>query len=305
MTKDSDDYDEFALLNDNAEEAGLPAVVNPAVTRRFVEVGGSRRLSAVVWGTESPESVFLHGGAQNAHTWDTVALALSRPMVAVDLPGHGHSDWRDDRDYNVGAMAGDVAAVMDSLAPAARILVGMGLGSPVALLTADRLAGRVTRLVMIDSASGARNPGVEPRQSVAAATVGEFTSGPHQFASFDEILERTVQYNAGRSKRSLQRGVRHNSRRLPDGTWMWRWDPNQRGTRDFSFDALEAALDRFSGPILLVRGGRSDIVTDETVAAFSKKHPHTRVVTIDGAGHGVQGDHPVELAHYLGAFMAS
>jgi pimeloyl-ACP methyl ester carboxylesterase len=138
---------------------------------------------------------------------------------------------------------------------------------------------------------------------VAAATVGEFTSGPHQFDSFDEILERTMQYNAGRSKRSLQRGVRHNSRRLPDGTWMWRWDPNQKATRDFSFDALEAALDRFSGRVLLVRGGRSDIVTDETVAAFSRRHPDSRLVTIEGAGHGVQGDRPVELAEHLRSFL--
>ena len=207
MSSELDDYDEFALLNDNVEEAGLAPVVNPAVTRRFVDVGGGRRLSAVVWGTEAPEVVFLHGGAQNAHTWDTVALALSIPLVAVDLPGHGQSDWREDRDYSVDAMADDLAAAVGALAPAATALVGMGLGSPVALLVADRLAGKITRLVMVDSASGARSSGGEPRRSVAAATVGEFTSGPHQFATFDDILGRTMQYNAGRSKRSLQRGA--------------------------------------------------------------------------------------------------
>ena len=43
-------------------------------------------------GEAPPELVLLHGGAQNAHTWDTVALALRRPLVAIDLPGHGHSD---------------------------------------------------------------------------------------------------------------------------------------------------------------------------------------------------------------------
>ncbi len=60
--------------------------------RESVEVEPGRRLSALVWGDGEPELVFLHGGAQNAHTWDTVALALGRPLVALDLPGHGHSD---------------------------------------------------------------------------------------------------------------------------------------------------------------------------------------------------------------------
>lgn len=299
----SDDYDEFALLGDNASEAGLPPPAGVVVQRRSVEVGAGRRVSALVWGSEAPELVFLHGGAQNAHTWDTVALAMSRPLIAIDLPGHGHSDWRDDGDYGVVSMADDVAVAVRSLAPGAPTLVGMGLGSPVALLTAARLPAAVKRLVMIDSASGARSPGAGARHSMAAATVGEFTSGPRQFASFDEILERTVRYNDSRSKRSLERGVRHNARQMPDGTWSWRWDPDQKGERNFAFDDLEMALAGFSGPVLLVRGGRSDVVTDEAIAAFCHKHPETRTVTIDGAGHGVQGDRPIELAEHLLAFL--
>ena len=64
-----------------------------------VDPASGRRLSALVWGEGPPELVLLHGGAQNAHTWDTVALALERPLLAIDLPGHGHSDWRDDHAY--------------------------------------------------------------------------------------------------------------------------------------------------------------------------------------------------------------
>jgi pimeloyl-ACP methyl ester carboxylesterase len=300
----TNDYDEFALLRDNAEEAGLSFSVPAIVTRRFVDVGGRRRVSALVWGTGTPELVLLHGGAQNAHTWDTMALALDRPLLAIDLPGHGHSDWRDDGDYGVAAMADDVAEVIEALAPGPVTLVGMGLGSPVALLTADRLPGVVARLVMIDSASGARAPRPEGRHSVAAATVGEFTSGPRQFATFDEILERTMRYNRGRSERSLRRGVRHNAKQLADGTWTWRWDPTHLHDRDFAFEALESALSRFSGPVLLVRGGRSDIVTDDTVAAFRQRHPDSRLVTIVAAGHGVQGDRPLELAQHLSTFAS-
>ena len=85
-------YDEFGLFHENAEEYGLPFGGPPTVRREFVDVGDGRRLSALVWGTGDPELVLLHGGGQNAHTWDTVAMASGRPLVAIDLPGHGHSD---------------------------------------------------------------------------------------------------------------------------------------------------------------------------------------------------------------------
>ena len=91
-------YDEFSMFQDNAEEFGLPYAGPPVVRRESVEVEPGRRLSALVWGEGDPELVFLHGGAQNAHTWDTVAMALADPSVAIDLPGHGLShrppDWR-------------------------------------------------------------------------------------------------------------------------------------------------------------------------------------------------------------------
>ena len=98
------DYDEFGLFGQNAAEYGLPFDRPPTVRRAFASVSGGRRpggrqLSALVWQDGEPELVLLHGGAQNAHTWDTVAMALGRPLVAIDLPGHGHSDgpgeWPD------------------------------------------------------------------------------------------------------------------------------------------------------------------------------------------------------------------
>ena len=96
MTEPSPTYDEFSLFHENAEEAGLPFTEPPVVRRESVEVAPGRAVSALVWGGGSPELVLLHGGGQNAHTWDTVALALDRPLLAVDLPGHGHSDWPQD-----------------------------------------------------------------------------------------------------------------------------------------------------------------------------------------------------------------
>ena len=130
-------YDEFSYFHENAEEYGIPYDGPPSVRREFVEVGPGRRLSALVWGDAPPELVLLHGGAQNAHTWDTVALALGRPLVAIDLPGHGHSDGGISGSLNVGANAEDVAVAVRALAPTPIPVVGMSLGGMTALALTD------------------------------------------------------------------------------------------------------------------------------------------------------------------------
>ncbi len=71
-------YDEFGLFHENAAEYGIPFDGPPDVQRVEVEVDPGRSVSSLLWGarTGPPELVLVHGGAQNAHTWDTVALAL-------------------------------------------------------------------------------------------------------------------------------------------------------------------------------------------------------------------------------------
>ena len=112
MTDITDDdlvgLSEFGLLPENAEQAG---VEGPLPSVRRVEADG---ISALQWGEESPRVVFLHGGGQNAHTWDTVIVGLGVPALAVDLPGHGHSAWREDGDYSPQNNAAAIKPVMAS-----------------------------------------------------------------------------------------------------------------------------------------------------------------------------------------------
>ena len=186
------EYDEFGLFHENAQEYGIPWRGPPKVRREFVEVNEGRRVSALVWGDDDPEIVLVHGGAQNAHTWDTVALALGRPLLAVDLPGHGHSDWRADRQYWPLENAIDVATVMRALAPSPRVVVGMSLGGLTSVALAARHPELVPRLVLVDV-----TPGVDREK---AAPIAAFVAGPERFASFDEILERTVAFNPTRTE---------------------------------------------------------------------------------------------------------
>jgi pimeloyl-ACP methyl ester carboxylesterase len=291
-------YDEMALFRENAEEVGLRWSGPPAVERRFVAVDGARRVSALVWGDAPPDVVLLHGGAQNAHTWDTVALALGRPLVAVDLPGHGHSDWRDDHDYWPPTLANDVATALRSLAPEARMVVGMSLGGLTAWCLAARHPELVRRLVIVDVTPGTDEAKAEP--------IRAFVTGPERFESFDEILERTVQFNPTRSVSSLRRGVLHNACELADGGWSWRYDPMRNWSEErvaSDFTSMWSVVDAVDVPLLLVRGGTSHVVGDEDIEELLRRRPAATVVTVEGAGHSIQGDKPLELARIVEDFL--
>jgi pimeloyl-ACP methyl ester carboxylesterase len=295
-------YDEFSMFHENASEVGLPWTGPPTVRREFVVVAPGRQVSALVWGIDPPEVVFIHGGGQNAHTWDTVALALDRPLVAVDLPGHGHSDWPgDDAVLNPRAMAEDLAVVIGALAPTARMVVGMSLGGATSIALARAHPELVQKLALIDI-----TPGVTREKS---SDIAAFLAGPESFASFDEILERTIQFNPTRSESSLRRGVLHNSVQREDGTWTWRHQLGRPagssgmhvGSVDFGplWDDLEAV----PAPVLLVRGALSPVVDDADEAEFRRRRPDDRVITVAEAGHSIQGDQPLELAAILNSYL--
>ena len=289
------DYDEFGLFRQNAEEAGLPWSGPPVVRRESVALSTGQRVSCLVWGTGSPELVLLHGGAQNAHTWDTVALALDRPLVAVDLPGHGHSDWREDRDYWPVRNADAVAEVLATLAPDSRTVVGMSLGGLTGIRLAAQNPDRVDRLVVVDV-----TPGVDEEKS---APISAFVQGPESFDSFDELLERTISYNPTRSASSLRRGVLHNARPREDGRWVWRYDRLRPPAGGLRFSHLWDDVDRLTMPTMLVLGALSGVVTAEDVDEFRRRKPDVRIESVADAGHSVQGDQPANLARLIREFV--
>src|SRR5262245_11969055 len=299
-------YDEFSLFHENAEKYARPHGGPPTVRRDAVEFGPDRRLSALVWGEAPPEIVFLHGGAQNAHTWDTVALALDRPLLAVDLPGHGHSDGGLDGALDPASNARDVAATIRALAPDAAAVVGMSLGGATAIGLAAHAPDLVRKLVLVDI-----TPGVDEHK---AGAIIAFVNGPQSFDSFDDLLARTIAFNPTRTESSLRRGILHNAEQREDGTWVWRYARHRaaatqgdgvagRGRPDFA--ALWEAVEALTVPVMLVRGMLpKSVVSDEDEAELLRRRPDARVEHVEGAGHSVQGDKPIELAELIGEFNA-
>ncbi len=308
-TLDSDDYDEFGLLHENAAEWDIPFPAQPVVSRHSFTLPSGQALSYLQWGQGEPELVFLHGGAQNAHTWDTVMLALGRPAVAVDLPGHGHSDRRSDRDYGPWQNAEAVATLMTSVAPTARCVIGMSLGGATTIRLAAQHPDLCRRAVFVDVTPQINDP--SRQLTTAERGTVSLIAGPPVYDSFDEMADAAVALSPFRSASGVRRGVRHNARRLDDGRWTWRYDlfgpppgesAEEGATRWVDFTSLWDDVSAITVPVLFVRGGLSPFVTDEDIAEMQRRLPSLNVVVVDGAGHAVQSDRPLVLADLIRTF---
>ena len=180
------------MYHENCSEFGLAFKGPPAVRRERVMLPDGRGLSALVWGHGTPELVFLHGGAQNAHTWDTVALALGRPLLCIDLPSHGHSDdAKGGVNNDPSGAAADCACAIAALAPHASVIIGMSYGGLTAIKLSAQRPELVRRLVLVDV-----TPGVTRAK---AKGVLDFVRGPPSFASFEALLRRITSYPMHRS----------------------------------------------------------------------------------------------------------
>ena len=301
-------YEEFSYFHENAQEYGIP-FKPPTVRREFVEVEPGRRLSVLVWGSAEPELVFLHGGAQNAHTWDTVGLALDVPMICIDLPGHGHSDGpsttRATGPTDLFGNAQDVAEVIRKLAPNAKVVIGMSLGGMTTIALMHVAPELVRKAVLVDV-----TPGVNQEKSKA---ITNFINGPRTFPSFEELLARTIEHNPTRTEASLRRGILHNAIQQEDGSWVWRYRLHGDASVGEKmadkkpmegFASMWDVLAKADMPILLVRGMRpQSVVDDADEEMFLETVADPTVVRVAEAGHSVQGDTPVELAEMIREFI--
>ncbi len=285
---------EFAFLNENAEQAGVTGA-EPTVER--IDRGP---ISALKFGDGPPRVVFLHGGGQNAHTWDTVIVGLGEPALAVDLPGHGRSAWREDGDYGPKLNAVAVAPTVRELAPNADLVVGMSLGGLTAIRLAVSAPDLVRNLVLVDVTPSA--PQRHTELTAAQKGTVALVQGARIFPSFQAMLDVTVAAAPHRDRKSLRRGVFHNSKRLDDGTWTWRYDSMRKGD---GFEGLWDDVPRLDVPTTLVRGANSAFVNDDDADEFARTAPAFRGVRmVENSGHSVQSDQPRALIDILSEILA-
>jgi pimeloyl-ACP methyl ester carboxylesterase len=289
-------------LREVAELAGLalPDVVLP--DERHVVLNGMR-LHYLDWGTSGRRPIlFLHGGALNAHTWDLICLALRADYhcLALDLRGHGNSEWSPVSDYRLDAYRADIEALVGELGLDQLVLVGMSLGGMVSMAYAGRNADKLAALVLVDVGPETRDAG---RQRIA-----DFVAGPAEHDSIEDFVERAVAFNPLRRRELLRRSLQHNLRRTPHGTWIWKYDrrlysPMMTEERQRRRAELWPEILKISCATLVVRGSESEVFLDEDAEKVAAILPRGSWVKIEGAGHTVQGDQPKALVEAIRHFL--
>ena len=260
------------------------------------------RLVADRWGSaDEPDVLLLHGGGQSRHAWKNTGerlASLGFRVTAVDARGHGDSDWSPTGQYDMVDFGRDIIEIVATL-PERPAVVGASMGGMSSLL-AQRIANDqlFSGVVLVD---------VTPRMNLdgVARIMGFMSAHPDGFADLDEAATAIAGYNPHRAKPTSSAGLERVLRFADNGRWIWRWDPqfvtwreridsaSSSGFQDrmdgMARDLYEGA-DAVTGPILLVRGQQSDLVSDDVVQEFRDRLPRAAYVDIRGAGHMVAGD---------------
>ncbi|WP_333618368.1 alpha/beta fold hydrolase [Dietzia sp.] len=270
-----------------AEEFEIRGRVGTLVGDRWTPVGVEASAAA------HPPVLMLHGGAQTRHSWDRAARALAESGIEVltlDARGHGDSDWAPDGDYDIFALADDLAGAAAQLFPSGRlpVLVGASLGGITGLIALGRGDAVACALVLVDVAPKLEVEGVQ--------RVGDFMrSGIEGFDSLEQVAELVSAYQPHRKKPQSVEGLKKNLRQRDDGRWYWHWDPRFADTANgenaaIGEEVLSGYARRVEVPTMLLRGQNSDVIAADAGDALRKQIPHVYTHEVERAGHMIVGD---------------
>jgi pimeloyl-ACP methyl ester carboxylesterase len=222
-------------------------------------------------------------------------------VVSLDARGHGDSDWSPDGRYTFEILASDLKCVLRTLR-SAPVIVGASMGGATGLyLVGLASCPPVTALVLVDIV-----PRIEARgESKILKFMESHSAG---FASLAEAADAVAAYNPLRPRSEDSAGLMKNLRKRADGRLYWHWDPRMLSLADrerpnYVADLLTASATRVRVPTLLVRGLRSDIVSDVGVAELKQQIPQLEVFDVAHAGHMVVGDSNAIFNDALFAFL--
>ncbi|KFN50948.1 hypothetical protein P873_04915 [Arenimonas composti TR7-09 = DSM 18010] len=240
-----------------------------------------------------PGLLLAHGFGQTRQAWSGSQRRLAAAgfaSLAWDARGHGGSGRNPETRVYAGEQF--VADVLAAAAAAARpggqrpILVGASMGGLTGMIAQAR-ARPFSALVLVD---------ITPRwEPAGVARILDFMGAhPDGFGSWEDAAERIAAYLPHRRARKTPGQLAHLLVPRADGRLVWHWDPrllsefipDTEGLQDVLDDACHA----LDVPVLLVSGGRSDLVTADTIAHFLELVPHARHVQLPDATHMVAGD---------------
>lgn len=284
----------------------LPGTPEPEV---MLPGSGGLKIAADCWGRDGdPLVLLLHGGGQTRHAWKGTGEALAAAgfrTYSLDARGHGDSDWAPDGDYEQDGMVDDLAAVVAALGDPRPVLVGASMGGGVSLCAIGDGKVDARALVLVDMA-----PRIEAEG--AQKILAFMRQNPDGFDSLEQVADAIASYQPHRERPRQLDGLKKNVRLDENGRLRWHWDPDWISDRPFvevdtRWERLEVAaqeLNKSRLPTLLVRGGLSDVLSEEGAEEFLATCPHATYVNVTDAAHMVAGDRNDIFTSAVADFLA-
>lgn len=290
--------------------ADLGAAVS-AVRDRDVVANGLRHHLLETDGEAGREVLLLHGYLDLARSFVEVIEALAAQgyrVIAPDFRGHGDTDRTPPGSYyHYMDYVADLDALFEVLGLARAHVVAHSMGGGVATRFAGARPERVRSLCLLEGVGPPAMPAdVAPDRTTAwlDGLAKLRRRGPRPMATIDDVMARMRVSHPALDVETLRHVATISTRALPEGGYVFRFDPLHQTTSPMRYDAeaVDAFLPRITCPVMHIDGG--EITAWPDLAARATRYPNARFVTLEGAGHMMHWTRPAETSAAVLAFLA-
>lgn len=244
---------------------------------------------------EGPVLLLLHGLFGSSRNWVSIQKQLAEKfhVVSVDLRNHGDSAWHHEMNYDL--MAQDVLGLIESRGWESVNLLGHSMGGKVAMTLALRHGEVLERLVVADIAPVIYKP--HHREFIDAMLALDLTRLTRR-SDADKALATSIAEPGVRAfllQNLIQKG----------SEWFWRFNLQALSDSLVSLGEFPAAdvARRWAGPVCVIRGGKSDYITTEGLAAFDRYFESVEHHVLPGAGHWLHAEQPGQFIEVMQRFL--
>lgn len=261
------------------------------------------RLQFWDWGGEGkPALILVHGSLDHARNWDWVARGLINDyhVYALDLRGHGNSDWAPGATYGIGEHVLDLSALADIIQGFPIYLIGHSLGGVISLLYSGIYPDRVKKVVSIEglglpSTHRVHRPPAEKLRNWIEAVRKTEQRAPHvsskSYPNLQSAVNRMKEANPHLSDEQARHLTLHGTNWNADGSLIWKFDNYARLFAPYghSLEDMREVHSHITCPALLFWGTESFAGNPEADnrAAAIRNH---RFVKVENAGHWLHHD---------------
>jgi pimeloyl-ACP methyl ester carboxylesterase len=268
---------------------------NPAMSPQSLRVRllNGLTLNLNAWGTGNRICLLIHGFGEGSYVWNQFgsSLGLDYCAFAIDLRGHGDSDWDTNSDYDITTHASDVVNVIRALGWNRIVMVGHSMGGNIAVRVATRCCERISGLVLVDYSPTVNSAGAEQVREA-------FRAGDRIYRSISDYVHWLGERRPLVRPDILQEMAHNALLARKDGTYRRKADPSMLRPEDYrphsgsDESELWTLIGNIASPVLLVRGEGSAVLDRSAAEKMTNLLPNGHLISVKLSGHDVMNDNP-------------